>query len=243
MSRLSYAALLASALALAVPAGLSAQAVIPVQFARGASSATVNGQAKGYEYRDYRVVVSAGQVLSVSLRRVAGSPYFNVMEPGSRDVAIYNSSMGDQRWNGVAARSGAYTIRVYQMRASARRGETIRFALTVSASRRAVASQLPGDALVPGTHYNATSTIRCRTVAGGAFGSCKAGVIRRAGGSATLHLDTPDGGERTILFRAGSAVSSDSQAGLTTSRQGDMQTVRIGTVEVYEIPDALIVGG
>jgi hypothetical protein len=243
MSRVTYSALLASALALAVPAALSAQAVIPVQFARGASSTTINGQAKGYEFRDYRVVVSAGQSLSVSLRRVAGSPYFNVMEPGSRDVAIYNSSMGDQRWTGVAARSGAYTIRVYQMRASARRGETIRFALTISANRRGVATQLPGDALVPGTKYNATSIIRCRTVEGGAFSTCKAGVIRRPGGSATLHLDTPDGGERTILFRAGNAVSSDSQGGLTTTRQGDTQTVRIGTVEVYEIPDALILGG
>lgn len=235
--------LLVGALALAVHAALSAQAIIPVQFARGASSATIAGQAKGYEYRDYRVVVSAGQSLTVSLRRVAGSPYFNVLEPGSRDVAIYNSTMGDQRWTGIAAQSGAYTIRVYQMRASARRGEVFRFALTISASRRGVAAQLPGDALVPGTQYNATASVRCRTVEGGVFGTCKAGVIRRAGGSATLHLDTPDGGERTILFRAGTAVSSDSQAGLTTSRQGDTQTVRIGAVEVYEIPNALIVGG
>lgn len=238
---------IAGALALAVPTSLIAQAVVPVTFARGATSTTLSGQAKGYEYRDYRVVVGAGQKLSVNLRRLAGSPYFNVMEPGSRDVAIYNSSMGDQSWSGTTARSGAYTIRVYQMRASARRGETIRFALTVSATGRGTAVQLPGgnrpgDALVPGTHYHATSAIRCRTVSGSAMGFCKAGVIRRSS-TATVHLDTPDGGERTILFRGTTPVSSDSQAGLTFTRRGDTTEVRIGTVEIYEIPDALIVGG
>lgn len=228
--------------ACAAPLAASAQQVVPVQFARGTSSVTVNGAITGYAYKDYRVSVVAGQTLEVSLRGLAGSPYFNMMEPGSRDVAIYNSSMGEQRFSGVTKRSGAYTIRVYLMRAMARRNETARFALNIAA-RRGAATQLPGDALVPGTHYHATASIRCRTVGGGSFGMCKAGVIRRAGGGATLHLDTPDGGERTILFREGRAVSSDSQAGLTTSRVGDMQTVRIGTVEIYEVPDALIVGG
>lgn len=243
---------IAGALALAIPTSLVAQAVVPVQFARGTSSVTLNGTVTGYAYKDYRVSVAAGQTLTVSLRSLGGSPYFNVMEPGSRDVAIYNSSMGEQSYSGVTKRSGAYTIRVYMMRAPARRGETARFALNIAARRGVAtqlpgtggsATQLPGDALVPGTHYHATAQIRCRTVLNGAFGSCKAGVIRRPGGSATVHLDTPDGGERTILFRGGAAVSSDSQAGLTASRVSDMQTVRIGTVEIYEIPDALIVGG
>lgn len=245
MVPLNRKVVIAGALALAVPTALVAQAVVPVTFARGSTSATVNGQSKGYAYRDYRIAVRAGQTLSVSLRPLAGSPYFNVLEPGSKDVAIYNSSMGEQRWSGTTAKSGAYTIRVYQMRASARRGETIRYALTVSATGRGVAAQQPlrpGDALVPGTNYHATSAIRCRTASGSAMGFCQAGVIRRSA-SATVHLDTPDGGERTINFRGLTPVSSDAAGGLSVTRQGDTSVIRIGTVEIYEIPDALIQGG
>jgi len=185
--------------------------------------------------------------MTVSMTPTAGSPYFNVMEPGSNNVAIYNSSMGDQRWTGITAKSGAYTIRVYQMRATARRGKTAKFRLMVAVAAGAtVGSGAPahrhGDALVPGTPYHATATIRCRSAMGAPMGLCKAGVIRRTD-SATIHLDTPDGGERTILFRDGAAVSSDARAPFAVTRRGDISVVRIGTVEIYEIPDALVEGG
>lgn len=241
-------ALAASLMVPLAAAPLLAQSVVPVQFARGTSSSTVTGSIKGDAYTDYRIVVRAGQRLSVSLRPTAGSPYFNVMEPGSKDVAIYNSSVAGQRYTGTTARNGAYTIRVYQMRATARRGETAKFSLTMgvtgagASTHPTAPSHQPGDALVAGTPYHATSLIRCRSMEGAAMGNCKAGVVRRSG-TATVHLDTPDGGERTILFRGGRAVSSDSQAGLTSTMRGDTYVVRIGTVEVYEVPDALVSGG
>jgi hypothetical protein len=71
---------------------------------------------------------------------------------------------------------------------------------------------------------------------------CKAGVVRRPG-SATLHLDTPDGGERTILFRDGRAVSSDSSEPFRVERRDDTSIIQIGAVEIYEVPDALPFGG
>ncbi|KQW79797.1 hypothetical protein [Brevundimonas sp. Root1279] len=242
-----------SLLILITAAPVSAQTVIPVQFDRGASSSTLDGEIRGQTYSDYRLVVGAGQRLSVSLRPTAGSPYFNVMEPGSTGEAIYNSSMGDQQYTGTTAHNGAYTIRVYQMRASGRRDEAARFKLALSvtdpgvagqlpASGGDAASQLPGDALVPGTPYHATASIPCRSAAGAPMGSCQAGVIRRRG-SATVHLDTPDGGERTILFRDGVAVSSDGDSRIGVERREDVSIVRIGDVEIYEIPDALIFGG
>lgn len=238
--------LLVAAAALSAPLPVLAQAVVPVHFAPGTSSRTVTDAIKGYAYKDYRVVLSAGQTLTVSLRGLGGSPYFNVMEPGSGDVAIYNSSMGDQRYSGTTARSGAYTVRVYMMRANARRGETARFALTIAATGGHAAhlpgNNRPGDALVPGTHYHAMAPIPCRSVPGAAMGTCQAGVIRRRG-SATVHLDTPDGGERTILFRGQNAVSSDASVPLRAVRRGNVTVVRIGAAEVYEIPDMLIVGG
>ena len=243
-----FAALSLSLLApLAIPSA-HAQTVVPVQFERGASSATIAGSIEGREYADYRIVVRAGQHLSVRLTPTGGSPYFNLLEPGSRDVAIFNGSMNGQSYAGTTTRAGAYTIRVYQMRASGRRGETARFTLDIAVrgssagAHSTIPSHRPGDALVAGTPYHATASIMCRASAGAGMGTCKAGVIRR-GGSATVHLDTPDGGERTILFRGGKAVSSDSQAGLTVMRRRDVSIVRIGTVEIYEIPDALIEGG
>jgi hypothetical protein len=230
---------------------VAAQTVVPVQFAQGVSSSTINGAIRGQVYTDYRIVIGGRQVLSVTPHPTAGSPYFNVMEPGSTGEAIYNSSIGEQRYSGTTAHNGAYTIRVYQMRASGRRGEVARFQLSVSVTSGGGgatqfpgggATQLVGDALVPGTPYHATSVIRCRSAAGAAMGTCKAGVIRRRG-SATVHLDTPDGGERTILIRNGVAVSSDGDSRIGVERRGDTGIVRIGPVEVYEIPDALIFGG
>jgi hypothetical protein len=58
-----------------------------------------------------------------------------------------------------------------------------------------------------------------------------------------VHIDTPDGGERSIFFRGGRAVSSDSDSILSVKRSGDTSIVTIGTYEVYEIPDAFVFGG
>lgn len=243
--------LFAAALA-AAPFALStatSQTVSPINFARGASSATVNGSIRGNQFIDYRIAVRAGQQMNVSFRATRGSPYFNILEPGSNDVAIYNSSMGDQRYSGTTAKNGAYTIRVYQMRATGRRGEVANYQLNVAVGggrpgggHANAPGHHSGDALVAGTPYHAVAAVRCRTVMNGPFGACKAGVIRRPG-SATLHLDTPDGGERTILFRDGRAVSSDASAPFRVERRGDTSVIRIGSVEIYEVPDALPFGG
>jgi len=229
-----------------LPNSVSAQEIQSIQFARGTSSSTVNGSIKGYDYIDYRIVVRAGQQMSVTMRPTRGSPYFNVMEPRSSDVAIFIGSTRGQTFSGTTAKAGSYTIRVYQMRASARRGEIAGYRLSVAvrgaSSSGNIPSHRPGDALVAGTPYHATSIIRCRSAEAMRMSNCKAGVIRRPG-SATVHLDTPDGGERSILFRNGRAVASDSENRLSVTRRGDTSVVKIGTVEVYNIPDALIFGG
>jgi len=60
-----------------------------VTFARGASSATIKGQTKGDADVDYLVRAAAGQTLSVSLKVSNRSNYFNVLPPGSQDVAMH----------------------------------------------------------------------------------------------------------------------------------------------------------
>ena len=67
--------------------------------------------------------------------------------------------------------------------------------------------------------------------------------MRMSGGEATVELQTPDGGQRHIYFKNGRPTSSDANAPMNSTRQGDVNIIRIGAVEVYEIPDAFVVGG
>jgi membrane-bound inhibitor of C-type lysozyme len=91
-----------------------------VHFEDGKTSKTLKGTVHGGESVDHRVQAHAGQVMTVKLD--SPKAYFNILEPGSADVAIYNSSMDTNAWTGTLKRSGAYTVRVYQMRNNARRG-------------------------------------------------------------------------------------------------------------------------
>ncbi len=127
-----------TALALAVPIATQAIAQIittNLVFARGQSSATVNGTIRGDQIRDYVVRASAGQVMTV---RMSGSPivYFNVMPPGSNGEGIHTGSDAGNNFSGTLSVSGAYIVRVYQMRATARRGQAGNFRLTVSVTGR-----------------------------------------------------------------------------------------------------------
>lgn len=127
-----------TALVLAAPIATHAVAQIittNLAFARGQTSATVNGAIRGDQTRDYVVRASAGQVMSV---RMSGSPivYFNVTPPGSNGEAIHIGSDAGNSFSGTLSVSGAYIVRVYQMRATARRGQAGSFRLTVSVTGR-----------------------------------------------------------------------------------------------------------
>jgi hypothetical protein len=242
MTKVLFTALAASSLLAAVPA--AAQQVVPVTFAKGKSSATVTGSIKGDQDRTYTVDARAGQKMTVNLKRTKGSPEMNIYAPGN-DTAISLGAVDPYNVTTTLPANGRYRIQVFQMRASARRGETASYALTIAVTG-AITGTAPKpstDALVPGTKYNATADIKCVTSVGGKTGACKAGVIRRGNGNATVEMKTPDGGQRTITFTGGKATGSNSTDRLTATRAGDDTIVRIGTVEVYTIPDALVFGG
>ena len=74
----------------------------PLRFAKGASSATVKGTLKGDQTIDYKVGARAGQTMKVTLQSSNGSNYFNVLPPGSSDVAVFV---------GLAPPSSALTLR------------------------------------------------------------------------------------------------------------------------------------
>lgn len=245
MKTLSVARLVGAGLFLAMAvAPALAQQKVPVQFARGTSSSTIKGTIKGDQYRDYTVNARDGQTLSVSLANPDGRAYFNVLPPGSTGEAVFIGSTSGNSFRGPVPGTGNTTIRVYQMRATARRGETASYTLTIGVSGQGASAPAQSrDALVPGTAFNATGQVRCVAEPGKPMSMCQAGVKRTGNGSGTVHVTTPDGGARVITFRDGRAVSSDSQAGIAAERRGDTTVVRIGTVEVYEIPDAFIYGG
>ena len=215
-----------------------------VQFARGSSSAVVKGQLQGDATVDYTVRAAAGQTLTVAIQKTNPQNYFNVMPPGSTGEAMFVGHTGED-YSGLLPTDGEYVVRVYLMRPAARRGESSNYSLAIGVTgkplARIAASQ---DALVPGTPYHASASIRCVPPFETTSRDCDAFVIRRAGGAATV--DIPGNAvKRSILFENGRPVASNAQAmdALSSERQGDTTIVKLGAQERYEIPDALITGG
>jgi len=240
MSKALFTALAAAVLLLALPA--SAQQQTNVAFARGASSATLKGSITGSQDHSYFVDARAGQTMRVTLVSTKGGAEMNVFAPGS-DTAISLGAVDPYDVTVVLPATGRYKVQVYQMRASARRGETANYTLTIRVEGGATTVSQSHDARVAGTRYHATADISCVTTPGGKPGACQAGVIRKGGGNAVVEMQTPDGGQRSITFTGGKATGSDANAKMTATKDGDVTTVRIGEVEVYFIPDAFVFGG
>jgi hypothetical protein len=243
--------LIAAAAAIAILQSVSAaaQPAPPrqerVTFARGASSATIKGQVKGDADVDYLVRAAAGQTLSVSLKVSNRSNYFNVLPPGSQNVAMYVGQTGEA-YTGMLPADGDYAVRVYLMRNAARRNEVSDFTLTITVTGKALApTPASKDALLPGTPFHASAPIACLPTPYGDTKPqrCEAFVIRRgAGGTATVEIPSK-GFTRRILFVDGKPVASDSSEKMTVTRKGDVTTVKFESGEYYEIVDALVIGG
>ena len=120
-----------------------------------------------------------------------------------------------------------------------------------NADARMAQDQGSSDALVPGTDYNATASIKCGFNDAAPDQSCDAGVKRGWGddGTTLVEVAKPDGRKRAIFFQGleaygADSAQSDGSAGwdFETSRDGDMVTINYGP-ETYVIPDALVEGG
>ncbi len=128
------------ALAISLPLVLGlpalAQTVSDVHFQAGNYGAMVSGTVIGREYIDYRLGAKKGQKLfaelTVSGTNGSGTVYFNILPPGSDDVAIYNSSVEGNSATVTLTASGTWTIRVYQMGNDKDAGKTSGFNLDLS---------------------------------------------------------------------------------------------------------------
>lgn len=214
-----------------------------VTFAKGEVSRTINGTIRGREYVDFQVAAGAGQRLGVTLKRGNAMNYFNIIAPGANEAMFIGSTSGRQARRKLAA-DGVYTVRLYLMRAAARRNEHSDYELNISLEGKALIPLAPTkDALVRGTPYHATATIACRR--GEALPvRCDANVIRRGqGGTGTIEVVWPGGFKRNILFVKLQPMASDSRQSITYSREGDVTAVSLGGEERVDIPDALVAGG
>jgi hypothetical protein len=100
-----------------------------VQFKAGSNSAVKEGTIKGSETIDYVLNAKKGQSANISLASKSGSIYFNILEPGQNEVAIFNGSTSGNQFEGTLNKSGDYKIRVYLMRSAARNNETANYRL------------------------------------------------------------------------------------------------------------------
>jgi hypothetical protein len=242
------AASIALAVVLAAPATASdGIETRTIRFAQGASSATMKGTIAGRQTVDYKLRARAGQTMSVTLDTRHGANYFNVLPPGSNDVAIPDA-IERQTWSGPLPADGEYTVRVYLMRSAARRNESASYTLTVAVTGGTGAAtstlgQAPAsDAKVRGTPYHATGPVPC-WMGNAPVGSsqCEFGVIRGRPGNAEVHIKPAGGLERVLSFR-GNTVTSGSDK-VKASKAGDMWTIEVNDYEHYQIPEAVISGG
>lgn len=109
---------------------------VPIRFRAGSSSATVSGSIKGYATVDYVLRANGGQAMSVALKSRSTSVYFNILPGENKDTGeALNAEprpVEVTNWSGELPGDGEYIIRVYQVRATARRGATAAYSLTVS---------------------------------------------------------------------------------------------------------------
>ncbi len=218
-----------------------------VQFAPGATSATVEDRIVGYEGVDYVLNAQAGQYANISMATDNGANYFNILPPGSNDEAIFVGSTSGNQYEGTLPASGDYKIRVYLMRSAARRDEAANYRLEMIVSgaggNASGGSNVAGDALVPGTSYNATGDISCVIGRDGADGFCAFGVVREGSGSGFVEITNPNGRTVSIYFQNGVAVGAEGGTGaFSATRKGDETIVFIGE-DRYVLPDAIIYGG
>ena len=227
----------------------------PVKFAKGASSATVKSSIKGRQTIDYTLGARAGQSMSVTLKTGSTATYFNVLPPGSNDVAVFVGSTSGNEWTGTLDADGTYKVRVYLMPSAARRNEAASFTLTVgiTGAPAKAATGARGTTTAGATEragagkFDATGNIPCAQAKGQPMGQCPYGVARAGSGTATVVVTRPDGRKRFIFFEKGKATGADlSQAdgsmAFHATKQADLYLVQTGN-ERYEIPEAVLTGG
>ncbi len=105
---------------------------VPIGFDKGEFRTTITGRIQGYQIIDYQLRANAGDELVIDLKTNHLATYFNLLPPGSDDVALFIGSTSGHHYEARLPGAGLYTIRVYMMRSAARRDEVADYALDVA---------------------------------------------------------------------------------------------------------------
>ncbi|MDS9469998.1 SH3 domain-containing protein [Paracoccus sp. MBLB3053] len=89
----------------------------------------------------------------------------------------------------------------------------------------------------------AHGSIPCALASGQPMGSCSFRASRGTGGTASIWIALPGGGERYLDFREGRLVGSDPGTTVSHMREADLNMILVDGHERYEIPDAVLYGG
>jgi hypothetical protein len=121
----------AIALALiAAPAASAKDATVHVHFDKGKHQKEIKASIKDDQGVNYMLQVKEGQTMQVLLSTSSGSCTMNVYEPGNPNEAVHIGSTSGNEFGASPTKAGTYKIQVYQMRATARRNETCKFAIS-----------------------------------------------------------------------------------------------------------------
>lgn len=106
-----------------------------------------------------------------------------------------------------------------------------------------VAGRYLREGSAPSSANEATGLIPCALSMEQPMTTCKFRVSRGQSGTASVWVTLPSGGERYMDFREGRLVGSDPGLSIEQEKAGDLNHIRIGGSERYELPDAVLYGG
>lgn len=89
----------------------------------------------------------------------------------------------------------------------------------------------------------ASGHVPCSIAAGQPTTQCPFRATHGGNGNASVWIEMSAGRERYIEFKAGEPAGSDPGLAVSFERLGDLTLIRIGGVERYDIPDAVVFGG
>lgn len=90
--------------------------------------------------------------------------------------------------------------------------------------------------------WDATGEIPCARYVGQPMTRCQAGVRREGTGKADVTVTWPDGGTRVIGFYDGKPAGANARGEFRFTREGDLNMIRVGVSERFEITDGLAFG-
>jgi hypothetical protein len=101
--------------------------------------------------------------------------------------------------------------------------------------------------LAPAMAADVAATVRydaisCRTVKNGPQGTCRVALVSRGDGKISAYVTSAEGRQRILYFRKGVPAFTDAGGQLRFERNRDTIIIRVGTAEIYEMPDRLVAG-